>query len=166
MTFSIVRLIESDRPALRQFWRSHWGDTTMVAHGQIFRTDELDGFIAVDDEEWVGLITFYFEAAFCEIMSIDSLRPGQGIGTALINAVADVARQTAGCSKLKLITTNDNTQALRFYQKSGFELVAFYRQSIKESRKLKPSIPEFGLDGIPIRDELELELRLTPSTCI
>ena len=166
MAFSLIRLAESDRPALRQFWRSHWGDTIMVARGQIFRPDELDGFIAVDGAEWVGLITFYFEAAFCEVMSLDSLRPGSGIGTALINSVADLARQTAGCNSLKLITTNDNTRALRFYQKLGFELVALYRQSIKASRKLKPSIPELGLDGIPIRDELELELRLTPSTCI
>ena len=162
MTFSIVRLAESDRPALRQFWLTNWGDTIMVAHGQIFRPDELDGFIAVEGEEWVGLITFYFEADFCEVMSLDSLRSGSGIGTALIIAVTDLARQTAVCNTLKLITTNDNTRALRFYQKLGFELVAFYRQSIKESRKLKPSIPEFGLDGIPIRDELELELRLAP----
>jgi ribosomal protein S18 acetylase RimI-like enzyme len=162
VTFSIVRLIESNRPALRQFWQSHWGDTIMVARGQIFHPDELDGFIAIDDKAWVGLITFYFKADFCELMSIDSLRPGLGIGTALINEVADLARQTAGCSTLKLITTNDNTPALRFYQKMGFELVALYRQSIKASRKLKPSIPKFGLDGIPIRDELELELRLAP----
>jgi len=162
VTFSLARLTESDRPALRQFWLTYWGDTIMVARGRIFRPDELDGFIAVDGDEWVGLITFYFEADFCEVMSIDSLRPGLGIGTALINAVADVARQTADCNTLKLITTNDNTHALRFYQKLGFELVALYRQSIKASRKLKPSIPEFGLDGIPIRDELELEMRLMP----
>lgn len=31
----------------------------------------------------------------------------------------------------------------------------------EQDGKLKPSIPEFGHDGIPIRDELELEFRLS-----
>jgi ribosomal protein S18 acetylase RimI-like enzyme len=165
--FAIVRLEESDRPALRKFWAAHWGEDFMVAHGRIFRPDNLDGFIALDGREWVGLVTFYFEASFCEVLSLDSLRPGTGIGTALIKAAEKAARQ-AGCHTLKLITTNDNTPALRLYQKLGFELVALRRQAVNESRKVKPSIPEFGLDGIPIRDEIELELRLAhpnPEPC-
>jgi DNA-3-methyladenine glycosylase I len=159
--FSVVRLSESDRPALRRFWVEHWGADFMVLRGKIFKPDELDGFIALDGEEWVGLVTFYFEAFFCEIMSLDSLRPGAGIGTALLKAAKTAARQM-GCRSLKLVTTNDNTPALRFYQKFGFELVALRRQAVNESRRLKASIPEFGLDGIPIRDEIELELRLPP----
>ena len=64
----------------------------------------------------------------------------------------------------RLITTNDNTHALRFYQKLGFELTALYCHAVDLSRKLKPSIPETGQDGIPIRDEIELQLRLSSST--
>jgi len=59
-----------------------------------------------------------------------------------------------------LITTNDNTRALRFYQKRGFHLVAVYPNSLNESRRLKPQIPIIGIDGIPLRDEIELEITL------
>jgi ribosomal protein S18 acetylase RimI-like enzyme len=158
---SIARLSEADRPALRQFWIEHWGADLMLAGGRIFKPDELDGFIAREGNEWVGLVTFYCEACTCEITSLDSLHPGQGLGTALLDATVKAARQF-GCRKLKLITTNDNTSALRFYQKYGFELVALHRQAVNESRKRKPTIPELGLDSIPIRDEIELELHLAP----
>lgn len=157
----IVHLVETDRPGLRRFWREHWGAEFMVAHGKIFKPDDLDGFIALDGQKWAGLITFYCEAWVCEITSLDSLQPGAGIGTALVKAVEKAARES-GCRSLKLTTTNDNTPALRFYQKYGFELAALHTGAVSAARKLKPAIPEFGLDGIPIRDEIELELRLPP----
>ncbi len=50
--------------------------------------------------------------------------------------------------------------ALRFYQKRGFVLVAIHRDALDISRKLKPEIPLIGNDGIPLRDEIELEMIL------
>jgi len=82
-----------------------------------------------------------------------------GSGTALMEAVAAAARD-AGCRRVWLITTNDNLRALRFYQRRGFRLAALHRDALDRSRELKPSIPDVGLDGIPLRDELELELTL------
>jgi hypothetical protein len=70
-----------------------------------------------------------------------------------------LARRT-GWRRLWLVTTNDNTAALRFYQRAGWELVAFHHNALAQSRVLKPSIPQMGLDSIPIRHELELELPL------
>ena len=70
------------------------------------------------------------------------------------------AAREAGCGRVWLITTNDNLRALRFYQRRGFRLVAVHPDALERSRELKPSIPEIGLDGIPLRDELELELTL------
>ncbi|HEX7715028.1 MAG TPA: GNAT family N-acetyltransferase, partial [Bacillota bacterium] len=64
------------------------------------------------------------------------------------------------CQRLWLITTNDNLAAIRFYQLRGFVLVALHRDAIAQSRKLKPEIPLRGIDGIPIRDEIELEVVL------
>ena len=82
-----------------------------------------------------------------------------GIGTALIDAVKDVATM-ARCKRLWLITTNDNMAALHFFQKRGFMLVAVYPNALEQSRKLKPEIPLIGIDGIPLRDEIELEMPL------
>jgi hypothetical protein len=39
----------------------------------------------------------------------------------------------------------------------GFTLAAVHKGALNESRKLKPEIPLFGIDGIPITDEIELE---------
>jgi acetyltransferase (GNAT) family protein len=95
----------------------------------------------------------------CEIVTINSIRPFAGVGTSLIEAVRDIALQS-GCKRLWLITTNDNMNALRFYQKRGFILVAIHRNALDVSRKLKPEIPLIGNDGIPLRDEIELEMIL------
>ena len=159
MAFDLRRLTENDLPRLRQFWKENWGDEFVVAHGVIYHPDTLDGFVALDDDEWIGEITYYFSGNDCEIVSLDSLREGQGIGTMLIEKAIEEAREK-GCKRIFLITTNDNLNALGFYQKRGFELVAVHRGAVNESRKIKPSIPLIGNDGIPLRDEIELEMLL------
>jgi hypothetical protein len=95
----------------------------------------------------------------CEIMSLNAWREGSGVGTALIEA----ARQAACREKrqrLLLVTTNDNTAALRFYQKKEFTISGMRLNVMEQSRKIKPEIPPSGADGIPIRDEIELEIVL------
>ena len=137
----------------------HWGDEIMVAHGEVFRPHEFPGFAAFDGDACIGLLTYRIEQSACEVLSIDSLREGVGVGSALIAAVIAAARG-AGCARLFLITTNDNLNALRFYQKRGFALVAVHRNALEQSRALKPSIPLVGFDGIPLRDEIELEMTI------
>jgi ribosomal protein S18 acetylase RimI-like enzyme len=105
------------------------------------------------------LVTFFIKDHECEITSLDSLREGQGIGSMLVDMALKEAR-ARDCKRLFLITTNDNLWALAFYQKRGFELVAVYRGAVNESRKRKPSIQLVGMNGIPLRDEIELEIKL------
>jgi len=152
-------LTQDDLPRLRQFWIEHWGGEEMISRGTIYRPEQLEGFVVEDGEEWVGLLTFVIQADECEVMSLDSLREGQGIGSKLIDQITDEAR-TQGCKRLFLITTNDNLNALGFYQKRGFEIVAIHRGAVNESRKRKPSIPLVGYNNIPLRDEIELEMPL------
>jgi ribosomal protein S18 acetylase RimI-like enzyme len=159
MTFNLRRLTPRDLPRLRQFWKENWGDEFVVAHGVVYRPDNLDGFIAFEGTEWIGGITYDFSGSDCEIISLDSLREGQGLGTLLIEKAIGAAR-ARGCQRIFLITTNDNLNALGFYQKRGFELVAVHRGAVNESRKIKPSIPLIGNDGIPLSDEIELEMLL------
>ena len=65
-----------------------------------------------------------------------------------------------GCSRITLITTNDNLAALKFYQKRGFDMVRLYRNAVEQARKIKPMIPLLGYDDIPVRHEIELEMIL------
>lgn len=136
-----------------------WGSVKVVTRGRMHDTSRLPGFLAVRGDEPVGLATYHMAGDQCEMVSLDSLDEGIGIGTALVRAVEGIAR-SSGCKRLWLITTNDNLAAVRFYQKRGLHIAAIHLDALDESRRLKPEIPITGIDGIPIRDEIELELNL------
>jgi ribosomal protein S18 acetylase RimI-like enzyme len=105
----------------------------------------------------VAVLTYVIRGADCEILTLHSDRQRNGVGTALLAEVKRVAR-AAGCTRLWLITTNDNVDALRFYQRRGFRLAALRPGAVDDSRaRLKPEIPEVGAHGIALRDELEPE---------
>jgi ribosomal protein S18 acetylase RimI-like enzyme len=134
-----------------------WNGLTVVSREKIHRPLEQPGFVAVSNGVNVGLVTFRSSSERWEITTLNSLFLGVGVGTALIEAVRQLARKD-GCRRLWLITTNDNTGAIRFFQKRGFYLKALYPEAINISRMLKPEIPSTGQHGIEIRDEIELEL--------
>jgi len=155
----IQPLIIADREWVSEFMLVHWGSNKVVSRGVVYYPQDLPGFVAMYDGEKVGLVTYNITGTNCEIVTINSIRLFAGVGTALIEAVRDIALKS-GCKRLWLITTNDNMNALRFYQKRGFVLVAIHRDALDISRKLKPEISLIGNDGIPLRDEIELEMLL------
>ena len=117
--------------------KQSWGSAQIVTRGVVHQADRLPGFAAFLDGQPAGLVTCRLAGAECEIVSLDSLVKGVGVGSALINAVIELARQQ-GCRRAWLITTNDNLHVLRFYQKRGFRLAALYINALEASRKLKP----------------------------
>lgn len=149
----------ADDAWIKALIQESWGAEMIFVHGTSYRPAALPGFVAVQDGAAAGLITYYLGRAACEIVTLDSLRAGQGIGTKLIEAVRAVA-VGADCARLWLVTTNDNTRALRFYQQRGFRLVAVQRDAVDQARRFKPQIPLIGEDDIPIHDEIELEIIL------
>jgi ribosomal protein S18 acetylase RimI-like enzyme len=153
------RITGHDLPRLGQIWKKNWGDEFMVIRGVVYRPEQLDGFIAYDGPDCVGEITFVMNGDGCEIVTLDSECEGQGLGTKLIDAVVEEARKQ-DCRRVFLVTTNDNLNALGFYQKRGFELVQINRGAVNEARKIKPGIPLIGMNNIPLRDEIELEIML------
>jgi len=156
---AVRALADEDREWARAAIEQRWGSEVVVGHGTLYRPARLAGFVAEEGGDRAGLVTYLVEGDACEIVTIDAFARGRGVATALVDAVAAVAR-TAGCSRLWLITTNDNLDALRFYQRRGFRLVGLRPDAVARSRALKPEIPETGEFGIPILDELELELQL------
>jgi N-acetylglutamate synthase-like GNAT family acetyltransferase len=156
---NIRALSPADRDWVKRHVTEHWGAEIVVAHCTIYRPAELPGFVVELDGKVAGLVTFHIAGDACEIVTLDSLVEGHGIGMALIEAVKTAAT-AAGCRRLWLITTNDNLHALGFYQKRGFRLVEVHPGAVEAARVLKPEIPLIGNDGIPIRDEIELEIVL------
>jgi len=139
--------------------KKYWKSEKIITRGKIHHIDKLPGFVALEGSVPVGLVIYNIENKECEIITLNSLKENKGIGTELISAVKKIAI-TESCRRLWLITTNDNIPALYFYQKRGFRIAAVYPGSIKEYRKFKPEIPTTGINGIPIRDEIELEIIL------
>jgi GNAT superfamily N-acetyltransferase len=151
------RIVADDRESVGRLLRDEWGSERVVVRGEEYRPADLPGFVALQDGALVGLVTYLIRGDACEIMTINSLVDGRGIGSALVEEVARVAGE-AGCRRLHVVTTNDNLGALRFYQRRGFRLVELRPGAVDESRRrIKPELPEIGEFGIPIRDELEFE---------
>jgi N-acetylglutamate synthase-like GNAT family acetyltransferase len=156
----LVRAADAhDRNSIERLLNRSWGSTTIVTRGNTHDASQLPALLAVQRDDIVGLATFRLAGDECELMSLDALRKGRGIGSALLDGVANEARRS-GCRRLWLITTNDNVDAIRFYQRRGLRLIAIYPGAVDDARRLKPSIPLVGQHGIPIRDELEFELEL------
>jgi N-acetylglutamate synthase-like GNAT family acetyltransferase len=150
---------EADRDAVLRALSAAWGGTVVVGHGVRYDAGTLPALIAERDGELVGVLTYVIEDDAMEVVTIDSTAPQSGAGSALLEAAARTAR-AAGVGRLWLVTTNDNLDALRFYQRRGLRLAGLASDAVAASRVLKPSIPEIGAYGIPIRDELTLEMRL------
>lgn len=159
MTFEVRPVRDEDRDWIRHLIQERWGDEFVVGHGVVFRPAELDGFVAMEGADVVGLATYRVEGDACEVVTIDALVEGRGVGSTLVEAVHERAHRE-GCARLWLVTTNDNERAQAFYDKLGFRVVAVREGAVDEARKLKPSIPLIGAGGVPITDELELERRL------
>jgi len=159
-----IRPVDSDDGDwIAQFITERWGAEFVAAHYEVYHCRDLPGFVATEGEKKVGLLTYKIVAGDCEVVSLDSVQPCVGIGTGLINAVKGAAYES-GCKRLWLVTTNDNMNALRFYQKRGFAMVKINRNAIEFARNLKP-VPLTGADGIPLRDEIELEMMLGEPAC-
>ncbi|CAN5311206.1 hypothetical protein BH23ACT9_BH23ACT9_07460 [soil metagenome] len=136
-----------------------WGGV-VAAHGELTDPSTLPGLIAHRDGDPVGLLTFRPRPGVdTEVVTVDALQAGLGVGTLLLKGVEQLARR-AGWRRLWLVTTNDNLQSLRIQQRAGWRLVGLDVEAVDRARELKPTIPRTGRDGIPLREELELELPL------
>jgi GNAT superfamily N-acetyltransferase len=159
-----VTVILRDRRAYDDEWvtqllTSRWGSTIQVTDGRVLDCLELPGIVATDSGRRVGLLTYADDGEAVEIVTLDATTPGDGIGGLLVDGIAQVAADL-GANRLRVVTTNDNLDALGFYQRMGFALVALRPDAVSVARGFKREIPETGANGIPIRDELELALDL------
>jgi predicted acetyltransferase/N-acetylglutamate synthase-like GNAT family acetyltransferase len=144
-----------DRAWLAGVLAERWGSTLIARRGTLVDAGELPGLIAEIDGEPVGLATYEETDGMIEIVTLDALGERQGVGTALVERLVALAGERH-CSRVWLVTTNDNLRALRFYQRRGFRLAALHAGAVDRARALKPGIPAVGSGGLEIHDEIEL----------
>jgi uncharacterized protein YhfF len=144
------------------FYQDRWGATQMATRGVVHEVGDLPGLVCEREGERVGVTTFRPRpGGDTEVVTFDALQRGAGVGASLTAGLRALARRS-GWRRVWLVTTNDNTPALRAYQRLGWELTALHHGAVDEARaRLKPSIPTHGLDGIALRSELVLELDLS-----
>jgi ribosomal protein S18 acetylase RimI-like enzyme len=136
-----------------------WGSTSIARKGELVDAAALPGFVAVVDEQPVGLLTYARRGDEIEVVTLHVDREGGGVGRALMDAVWNEA-QGSDVRRLWRATTNDNIRAIGFYQSWGMDLVEFVPDGVAAWRRAKPDIPMLGSAGIPVRHELVFELRL------
>ena len=145
---------------IKDFFIEHWGGEFIVSGDETLYGNELPYFMTTDKNgEISGLLTYHLKNNECEIVTLDSLLPKHGIGTLLIEKIIDKAK-VEKFSRLWLMTTNDNLNAIEFYKNRGFNLTEIHKGAIEKSRELKQTIPEFGENGIRIEDEIVFDYPL------
>jgi len=154
--FTIREKRQEDNDWVKSVAEEQWGSEKIISGEKMHHILTLPGFIAEKDDKQVGVILYFVENSECEIVALYSLIKKNGIGTELIKKIIEKSKKE-NCKRVWVLTTNDNTYALRFYQKRGFVLSAVRINEIEKQRIKKP-IPQTGNDGIPIRDEIELEM--------
>lgn len=158
--WQVQPLAAPQRQALEPLLWENWGGPLIASRGRLLDARQLPGLWVGETGNLLGYLLYHPEGDQWEVALLEALEQGRGVGSALLGAVEELARR-CGCKRLWLVTTNDNTHALAFYQRRGFVLAALHRDAVTEARKtLKPSLPLVGEGGIPLRDELELEKRL------
>ncbi|WP_461213137.1 GNAT family N-acetyltransferase [Lacticaseibacillus sp. GG6-2] len=138
----------------KAFFKDHWQTDTMIVSSGQYRLADLNGIVAVtESDEVVGLVTYTVHGNAMEVVSLNSAQPHQGIGGKLLDA-AEARAQATKLTKMVATTTNDNLDAMRFYQKHGYRFTKVIRGSVDTARTMKPSVPTIGNYGLPIHDEL------------
>lgn len=159
MEVELVTTRPEHRRTVETFLRDH-NALRVARRGALVAALDHPSVSAWSGDELVGVATYVVDGDGCELLTLHAATRLTGIGSALVGAVAHIARD-AGCTRLWVVTTNDNIEALRFYQRRGFRLTLIRPGAVDRSREeLKPEITESGAFDIPLRDELELEMEL------
>jgi GNAT superfamily N-acetyltransferase len=129
--------------------------------GRLERPLDHLALVAVDDGgKLAGVLTYVEGEGEGEILTLHATRQWAGAGTALVEALKRHAAER-GWRRIWVLTTNDNIDGLRFYQRRGFRLTQLNAGAVDDARAtLKPEIPREGSYRIPLRDELILEMAL------
>jgi ribosomal protein S18 acetylase RimI-like enzyme len=158
----VRRLEPTDLQAATDLLDRELGGRNQARLGTLHDVLALPGVGAWDGQQLVGLATFDIQDDSAELaaIAVSADHRLRSIGTRLIDAVVAAAR-SAGAREAWLVTTNDNIDALRLYQRRGFQLSELHPGAVDAARALKPTIPRDGSYGIPLRDELVLTMTLS-----
>ncbi len=134
------------------------GDDALVIGGKAHTASEMTLKAAFSPDGRLGGVACYRMTGMVALLgAIVVMDGGRGMGTALFNAVADEARAQK-MKRLRAITTNDNFEAMAFFQKRGMRFMSMFPGGVDAYRAFKPGLREPGFHGISCRDVFEPDL--------
>lgn len=143
-----------DAKWIKEIMDGSWGGLPLIIRGKKYYPT--DGIVAENESGVAGFLFYEIQNTNCEIVVFEIFDKFKGTGTVMLNRFLELAKNKQ-CKRIHLMTTNDNLDALRFYQRRGFTICGIHLDSIKVSRKMKPAIGMIGDYDIPMRDEIDLE---------
>ncbi len=158
----VVRpLVPQEEAAAEELLDAEIGGRSQVRLEEVHDVLGLPGFAAWHGSRMGGVATYAGGGPRVElaVLAVAADWRGRGIGGLLVEAVAS-AVAAEGARELWLVTTNDNLEALRLYQRHQFRLAELRANAVDRARRIKATIPLIGCHGIPIHDELVLVRRL------
>ena len=137
-----------------------WDETKVECFDRVYDVLHCPAFLACEGDEVAGLAAYAVEVAWNTLalvmLNVLPDYQGQGTGRALLDAVRNDASQRS-LARVIVATSNDDLPALGLYQRYGFRITG-----IKPGRIARHHGGELsGFAGIPVRDEIQLEYRLT-----
>lgn len=161
----ITELRNQFRPFVNNYVAEFWGSLLVVTKGKVYNLSRIDGYVALIDDDIKGVLTYDIDGKTCNIISLNSLDKNIGIGTALIEKMETMAKKF-NCKKISIVATNDNTNAMRFFQKRGYCMYCVHKNTVERTRRIKPNLPKTGFDNIPVYCELEFIKKLEKETLV
>jgi septum formation protein len=149
-------LAEADRDWLRDLVAAEWG-LPVVSTSGCHDPGALPGLVAVSEDggQRCGALTYRESTDGIEVVTLNSLVGGRGIGTALLREARRRADEVG--RRMFLITTNENMRAIAFYQRRGMDMVALHRDFASVVGQFKPRALDSARHGIGFRHAIEFE---------
>ena len=149
--------VPADSPRIAELAIHFWGEVEVETFGRRHHVDTLSAFVACDEDEIIGVAGYSYEenAVNLVILAVMPRWQGRGVAHLLVSALIEIAR-AEHVERIILTTTNDDLPALSFYQRLGFVITkVLVGKMIEHHGGVEP-----GFDSIPVRDEIQLELKL------
>ena len=149
---------DADRAAARELFEQDFGRTKIVAFGEVMDIDAMPALVAVMYTDPSGALAYRLlgDALHIVALATDPMWQRSGVGGYLVAEAELLARRLA-LTRLVVSTTNDNLPALYFYQRRGYRLTDLVPNNVIAHTHEEQE----GFAGIPVRDEIRLEKRLS-----
>jgi ribosomal protein S18 acetylase RimI-like enzyme len=147
----------ADGSRIAELADTFWGETEVECFDRTYQVDALPAYVACDENEIIGAACYAREGDAVNLVMLNVLPrwQGQGVARGLIAEVIEAAC-TEGVERLIVATSNDDLLALGLYQRLGFTITnVLVGRLVEHHGGIEP-----GFAGIPVRDEVQMELRL------